>query len=1013
MKGTCDGFRFAEVLSQELAQLRPPQAAPADQKSPSDEAEAGVWQRAREADLVGLAFSGGGIRSATFNLGFLQGLAKSWPGNAMTSDGEGKGASVGSIGLLPFFDYLSTVSGGGYIGSWFTAWLHREKKDNRDLRDLEQRLTTHPCSVDGVEADDAECSSISGIEQPRTSGFPPLEHAAIRHLRRYSNYLTPRLGISGDLLAVISLFLRNLVVLQLCLIVLVVAVLMLPYLLTSVTVLVIDSEVSLTSLGGILLAAGFVLLIACMGIWTWQFKDLPAPPDKDADLSTWRRQRRRQQKATNLWLGVTVALLPFIFWMMITGLAPILIAHYWVDKAMPLYFVLLYAAAYLLAWTCSPGPVAPSAQAGEEARSRTTKRILIALLAALVFGYMMHFASVWLDVGHFEAAGKNAFVSAIGAPVVLLVLSFTIALQLGLGGSLYQERERERWARVGGLILLAAGVWTLVFACSLYAPPLVKWLGKGGFAILLGWAGTSGIGAWLARNVLTSDGDVPSRVKAVAMRALPWFFLAGLAIFLAYALSTLVIAVTMGYQVGAFKLNLPAGVSIAVWYDIYPLLFESVAIPDAAILFVLATATFVVLSWRLDLNAFSAHAIYRNRLVRAYLGASRLRRRNPHPISGLDPDDDVPLEALTGQRPVPIINTTINMTGGDDLAWQTRRAASFTFTPTFVGFEGKSSSGVDLGGYRQVADYARYEVAITRVKQDGFSHGRAAGISLGTAMAVSGAAASPNMGRFTSTALSALMTVFNLRTGFWAGNPQLTEVRGSDADSEASSRKLWHFLPPWRRKRPVLSTWPLLAELAGSANAESDWINLSDGGHFENLGIYELIRRRCRFIVVVDAGCDPEHQFTDLANAVRKCWTDFGVHIHFPQLDDVRKIDERLSKEHGCLGLIRYPECNASGASATAQGSASYGLILYVKCSLTKHEMSDYADIRQYAETHESYPHEPTSDQFFDEEQFEAYRHLGFCVADWSRARIEEFVKSDGSGLRPGVVAEWMKASGS
>ena len=134
----------------------------------------------------------------------------------------------------------------------------------------------------------------------------------------------------------------------------------------------------------------------------------------------------------------------------------------------------------------------------------------------------------------------------------------------------------------------------------------------------------------------------------------------------------------------------PSDLPLSVEFVVYTMLFEFVSLNEALLLFGLVVAMFLVISWRLDLNIFSAHAIYRNRLVRAYLGASNLKKRNAHPISGFDPRDDLQLADLKQQRPVPIINTTINMTGGDDLAWQTRRAASFTFTPTFVGFEAKS-----------------------------------------------------------------------------------------------------------------------------------------------------------------------------------------------------------------------------------------------------------------------------------------------------------------------------------
>jgi len=1016
MSSLPDGFRFSQVFQQELNFLRPDQATPEGHPgSPCNPED--IYERGHKAGLAGLAFSGGGIRSATFNLGVIQALAKTNIVQSKASSNKDPPVDEEQHGLLPLFDYLSTVSGGGYIGCWFSAWLHREKQDGgKHLLEFQEKLSTHPCGSYGAPLSEKECAKRSGISRTRTSGFPPLEHAAIRHLRRYSNYLSPRIGISGDLLAVVSLFLRNLVVLQLCLILLAAAVLLVPYIFTSYSIYWINHYSAISAPDGTLFLLGFLPLIVAMRIWSWQFRDLPQPPVTEPELSVWRNALRKKQKASVWWIGLSIGLLPVTFWLMITGLVPILVEHQSLDHEMPRYFILLYAAVYMFAWSLSPGPVSPTAINDKQVPAKTIKRIAIALVAAFVFGCLIHFSAIWIDVGNVTAAGRRAFVTAIGSPAVLLILSFTIALQLGLGRNLYQERERERWARVGGLVLLAAGTWLAIFLFAVYAPPLVSWLGKGGLAVLAGWASASGLGAWIARKALDLGNEGTIAWKALIIRAVPWFFLIGFAIFLSFGLSKLVSAISLGHQIGDFRsFAMPSDLPLSVEFVVYTMLFEYVSLSEALLLFGLAAAMFLVISWRLDLNIFSAHAIYRNRLVRAYLGASNLKKRNAHPISGFDPRDDFQLAELTEQRPVPIINTTINMTGGDDLAWQTRRAASFTFTPTFVGFEAKSSRGIDLGGYRKVAQYGSSETFISERRKTDANH-NAAGISLGTAMAVSGAAASPNMGRFTSTSLSALMTVFNLRTGYWAGNPRIFPDPGENDIEEKKDANhdpwVWEFLPAWRRKRPVFSAWPLIAELAGSANAESNWVNLSDGGHFENLGIYELVRRRCRLIVALDAGCDPAHQFQDLANAIRKVWTDFGVDVFFPELDRVRIQDKagRLCEAHGSIGVIEYPDQNHVDGDPGNSHRKRYGLILYLKCSLTEHEMKNYIDIRQYAEAHRNFPHEPTSDQFFDEDQFEAYRHLGYCVGRWSHPLIEMLIDKRTLRLNADAIAEKAKA---
>jgi len=215
---------------------------------------------------------------------------------------------------------------------------------------------------------------------------------------------------------------------------------------------------------------------------------------------------------------------------------------------------------------------------------------------------------------------------------------------------------------------------------------------------------------------------------------------------------------------------------------------------------------------------------------------------------------------------------------------------------------------------------------------------------------VSGAAASPNMGYHTSPAVAGLLTAFNARLGRWCGNP-----------ASPDNPDIWKSVSPRYAARPIL------AEFSGSANLRAEWINLTDGGHFENLGIYELIRRRCRLIVAIDAGCDKNHEFTDLANMIRKCWVDFGVNVQFEDMKPLQK-DDGDTLAHFTVGEIRY-------GSAPSGRECPMGVIVYIKSSMTGDE---WPDIRQYAASHEDFPHETTADQFFSEDQFEAYRHLGY-----------------------------------
>src|SRR5262249_32936048 len=130
------------------------------------------------------------------------------------------------------------------------------------------------------------------------------------------------------------------------------------------------------------------------------------------------------------------------------------------------------------------------------------------------------------------------------------------------------------------------------------------------------------------------------------------------------------------------------------------------------------------------------------------------------------------------------------------------------------------------------------------------------GISLGTAMAISGAAASPSQGYHSSPATAFLMTLFNVRLGAWLANPAR------------------HLKDELQRSGPAFALWPLASEMFGLADDRGRYLYLSDGGHFENLGVYEMLRRRCRFILVIDADEDRDCLFEDLGNAVRKSFID-------------------------------------------------------------------------------------------------------------------------------------------
>jgi hypothetical protein len=407
----------------------------------------------------------------------------------------------------------------------------------------------------------------------------------------------------------------------------------------------------------------------------------------------------------------------------------------------------------------------------------------------------------------------------------------------------------------------------------------------------------------------------------------------------------------------------------------------------------LCFAAGVALSWRVDINLFSLYGFYRNRLTRCYLGATRSPNRQPQPFTGFDPDDDLPLHRLgrisggghlESQRPYHIVNTALNLVHGKDLEWQQRTAASFTFTPKFCGFELPPTS--DSGGQADQGAKTpmEQEDAPCRAHSlDGDAQRDAdrsgppvrgcfrptartmdqEGAWLGVALAISGAAASPNMGYHSSPALAFLMTVFNVRLGRWCGNP---------VDASA-----------WTRPGPLVAAWRLLRELLGLTTSTSRYVYLSDGGHFENLGLYELVRRRCRFVVACDAGQDQNLTFEDLGNAIRKCYADLGVPIEVNVAPLRPRGEERRSEWHCAVGTIRYD---------LRDPDAVPGVLLYLKPSLIGDEP---ADVLHYASTDPTFPHQTTNDQWFDESQFESYRKLGYHIGKCVLGNAKEMAESE------------------
>lgn len=844
----------------------------------------GPYNRAADSGLIGLCFSGGGIRSATFNLGILQGLAE--------------------LKLLRCFDYLSTVSGGGYIHQWFAAWTQR-----RGFEQVEQRLIPLP--------------------EPKNPGDHP---EPIRWLRRYSNYLTPENGLfSGDTWVAIANWLRN------------------------------------TLLNQIILFSGLFFVALILRLLAWHYVAPKGGPAVFAfigaifylmlqaayligrNLFHFNRQTGLQgfgQGAVNIGIIFPLTLSALL----ITLLLPFVMA-----EMFGIYLTLIIAASIflflVLSLTVALAGHAPLCYLQTHHQTSQYKSVrefwsqpkcfvhlkfVLAIVgmcslcvlaafagAASIGGSIVLLAKLYHITGHYWWR----VVLVASPPLMLAGALVTMLMVVGLLGRMFDDDRREWLTRLAGCIGLVILLWILSFGFSLFGHHVLTWLWIklwAGIPVLTAWIVAS-VGGLLAGKSAKSAGeqsDEASGLSAVELAAFigPYVFIAGLLLL-----------------VSASAEAVFCKASTAGTYYLLASYLASLAIC-------------ALFAWRVDINEFSLHAFYRNRLARCYLGASNIPR-HPNRFTGFDQlDTNIPVSELQPDKgyhgPFPIFCTTLNLTFGEDLAWQERKGASFAFTPLYSGYdvpwtEARGRTNLRFNGFVETAKYAYPEP----------------GLHLDTAAAISGAALSPNMGYHSNPATAFLMTVFDVRLGWWLRNPRTLDENGIKLGSEDR----------YPRPSPHFSLLYLAKELFGRTDDTSNYVYLSDGGHFDNMGLYELVRRRCRYVVICDSEADPDLTFEGIGMAIRKCRIDFGAEVDL----DLRPLqhvgDSQNSSAHCVVGTITYPE-----------NPACKGIVVYIKSSLTGDEP---ADVLNYKKEDPVFPHDSTLDQWFSESQFESYRRLGHHVA--------------------------------
>lgn len=972
---------FEQVFQKELGQIA------------GHRKERAVVTDGTEQSLVGLSFSGGGIRSATFNLGVLQALKK--------------------LGLLKFVDYLSTVSGGGYIGSWFVANRLREQQ-----RSLAEKVESGDLKPDDF---------LEG-----KGSF------AIHHLRRFSRYLSPEQGfMNADFWTMAAIWFRNTILIQAIVFCVLGVLLLLPWAWVWVLSFLSDSMVN-NSKSDTYVIVGIQLLLVALVVGVslsqiWLLKRTPVAGEKNEH---WSRKKHPFVLGTR---GVQfLVILPMLGAALLAAsrlfyLTSICFTNFWENRLAWVVAGIIGVLTTGLALASILRVRGEPAKAGESV-SLWIKLLplFLIVLTVLNVGWMQLASKTFTGVMNVrlgEARQENAtdnaktlltwendqhtgklvykesegtkkpeevnpaggavtaekkeesckptvsgrFLAAvIGPPIFTLLYSMVIVVMLGLAGKNIRDSVREWWSRVGAYLTIYSVAGILLCTAAIFGPVLLDWAMAKSSAWVQGgaltaWLGTLAGSLFAGSSNKTNGKEANSVLNKVAVFG-PYVVMIGLILGEAYFLRCML---SPGSGPVAPYLSDDGGFLNGMWGRWWAML-------------VVLSVSGAVLIWRVDLNEFSMNQFYRNRLSRCYLGGSRVGdERHPHPFTGFDFQDDLRLPVLEegpSRGPYLLVNTALNTAQGGDLEVQERMAEAFLLSPAYCGFERRRATDGGAGAIPQPSCEEAHLSPTTGERyafQDGYRptsqyiYAGEDALSLGTAVSISGAAASPNGGYHTAPVTAFLMTLFNARLGWWVPHP-------------ARAR--------WQNESPGWYLWYLLKELMGSASRKDEFVYLSDGGHFDNIGIYELVRRRCRLIIVGDAEQDGDLTFHALGSAIRRCRIDFGAEIDIV-VSDIRNRDpQKCSAAHCAVGTIAY-----------ADGST--GILVYLKSSLTGDES---ADVLQYYLQTPEFPHESTGDQFFSESQFESYRALGEHIAN---AAFSKVIKNeDVSGSRLAGVVDGLAA---
>ena len=827
----------------------------------------------------GLALSGGGIRSATFNLGVLQALSTAPPRREATIAGQ-INASVGaSQSLLAQFDYVSSVSGGGYIASFFGSLFVKGRLDT----DMAGRATPEADLATAVQAYKVFQQEPPGRlhSDVKFSVDRPGE-APLAWLRENGRYMTPT-G-SGDLVYAIALAIRNWFAVHYVLGTLFLALFAL-----------------LTCL-----RAGALVLAGYFNIWgvDW-YRTLEMPPSN----------------STQLWwspVWIVCFLLTFL-WLAPCG------AAFWLT------------------------------QPRKNETTGDKPHLSIASVATFAIGILFAALAYWRIPGDREWELVRAIVGGCAALALLACVWFWATMPKAESISKHRVRLTRGLAKgLTCLAVLAAIALVDTLAQSIYIfqvarPDSPTWMSLVGI--------TGGL-AWLGRKL------VPFAMKVdldnVKAKIPPSLLLPALGV-------SLLLLVAIIWRMVVLWLQ---------WRGSMPYAATAWGISFQIALYTFGVAALLSVICGMFpgfLNLSTLQGLYSARLTRAYLGASNGKRFNGQAAvkarSAAEPiqNDHVDYQTYFSNpcAPIHLINICLNQNvdPAEQLVQRDRKGRPLVVLPP-------AGDRPDLTRFAIDGKFGPNGEDVKEQDQ----------LGIGDWVGVSGAAFSTGLGRQTRIGTSIVMALCNVRLGRWwrSGN-------STDTPTKATT--------PFRG---VFKTQAYLLDemFAQFYGTRRPYHYLSDGGHFDNTGVYELLRdkRNVRLIVACDCGADPDYQFEDLANLIRLARIDFGIEL---VVDEAAAQDEILKSVFGkpsdfcrgnlgdgprtkCAVMLNVYHPKGTGPEGEHLGDKPDARIILLKPNAID---SCAADLNQYRSTSKAFPQEPTSDQFYDEAQWESYRKLGNEIA--------------------------------